>query len=148
RAIRHRVCRADVAVDCRSRPGCLEHEEGSETGGTDCGPRLQPRANAWEPAPPPEFALFYSAFLAWRQANGWDNQMADHLPELFRSAGLAEVDSRIQDEVVQRGNPDFVEQSTLWSDVIGNIGEQLAQTGFCNALQLHEARQSYDAWVK
>ena len=33
--------------------------------------------NAWEPAPPPAFEAFYSAFLAWWQANGWDDEMAD-----------------------------------------------------------------------
>ena len=34
---------------------------------------------------------FYEAFLAWRAANQWDNEMADHLPELFTAAGLTEI---------------------------------------------------------
>ena len=45
-------------------------------------------SNVWEPDPPGEFKLFYNAFLAWRQTNRWDNEMANHLPDLFRSAGL------------------------------------------------------------
>src|SRR5581483_10387464 len=31
--------------------------------------------NDWDPDPPREFRQFYAAFLAWRQANGWDNAM-------------------------------------------------------------------------
>ena len=44
--------------------------------------------NEWDPDPPGEFNLFYDAFLAWRHRNRWDNEMADHLPDLFRSAGV------------------------------------------------------------
>lgn len=105
-------------------------------------------ANAWFPDPPPEFQLFYSAFLAWRQANGWDNQMADHLPELLRSAGLADVESSLQDEVVERGEPDFAERSALWSEVIEKVGEQIAKAGFCTEFQLEGARRRYDSWAK
>jgi SAM-dependent methyltransferase len=104
--------------------------------------------NAWEPTPPSPFGLFYRAFLSWRQANGWDNEMADHLPQLFRATGLAEVEVSIQDEVIERGKPDFAERSRLWSDVIDNVGEQLAMAGYCTSTQLEEARQSYDDWVK
>src|SRR5262249_39580324 len=66
-------------------------------------------SNRWEPDPPPAFRVFYNAFLAWRNANRWDNEMADHLPELFRSAGLVAVKSCVQDEVARRGEPEFVE---------------------------------------
>ena len=52
--------------------------------------------NQWDPEPPPEFRVFYDAFLAWRQANGWDNEMAGHLIGLFRSAGLARSRTRLQ----------------------------------------------------
>src|SRR5437763_1221574 len=40
-------------------------------------------ANAWAPEPPRTFRVFYRAFLDWRRANGWDNEMASHLPALF-----------------------------------------------------------------
>jgi SAM-dependent methyltransferase len=103
--------------------------------------------NAWEPDPPREFQRFYSAFLAWRHANSWDNQMADHLPGLLRSAGLTEVESRVQDEVVERGEPGFAERTALWSEVIGNVGGQLAAAGFCTELEWDEARECYLAWA-
>ncbi len=104
--------------------------------------------NEWEPDPPAEFKIFYRAFLGWRQANHWDNEMGDRLPELFRSAGLVDVESHIQDEVVGRGEPEFVERTALWSEVIENVGEQIAKVGLCTESQLREAQGCYNSWLK
>jgi SAM-dependent methyltransferase len=104
--------------------------------------------NDWKPDPPLEFSRFYGAFLAWRQTNQWDNEMADRLPELFRSAGLLDVESHVQDEVVGRGEPEFAERTALWSEVIENVGEQIARAGLCTVSQLREARGCYESWVK
>jgi SAM-dependent methyltransferase len=105
-------------------------------------------SNEWEPDPPGEFKLFYNAFLAWRSTNGWDNEMADHLPDLFRSAGLLEVKSHMQDEVVEHGAPDFAERTTLWSEVIESLGGNLVTAGFHTKHQLEEARECYDSWAE
>ncbi|HEX4032685.1 MAG TPA: methyltransferase domain-containing protein [Terracidiphilus sp.] len=104
--------------------------------------------NQWEPEPPPEFRVCYDAFLAWRRANGWDNEMADHLPELFRSAGLASISSCAQDEVVKRGEPEFAWQSYLWTGTLQHVAEQLVAAGFCTEAQLQIAREVYDPWVR
>jgi hypothetical protein len=90
--------------------------------------------------------VFYRAFLAWRQANGWDNEIADHLPELFRSAGLVGIQSHIQDEVIQRGERDFDRRASLWSEVIQNVGEQISKAGFCTSSEAREAQEAYDCW--
>lgn len=105
-------------------------------------------SNEWEPDPPAEFKLFYNAFLAWRHTNAWDNEMADHLPELFRSAGLVDIKSHVQDEVVERGGPEFAERTALWSEVIENVGGQVMTAGFCTGIQLAEAQECYSAWTK
>ena len=52
--------------------------------------------NKWQPQPRPEFSRFYQAFLDWRRANQWDNEMADHLLALFRSAGLVSIAKRLR----------------------------------------------------
>jgi hypothetical protein len=104
--------------------------------------------NQWEPDPPPAFRRFYAAFLAWRESNHWDNRMADHLPELLRSAGLANVESHLQNEVTERGEPEFVERSALWSEVIDNVGAQIVSAKFCTPHEWEEARDTYRAWVK
>lgn len=104
--------------------------------------------NQWEPDPPPEFSFFYGAFLAWRQANGWDNEIAQHLPDLFRSAGLTSISTRAEDEVVKRGDPDFATRSFLWSGTIEHVTGQLIAAGFCTEGQLQEAHDKYDTWVR
>lgn len=102
----------------------------------------------WEPEPHEEFLRFYKAFLDWRRANCWDNEMVDRLPALFRAAGLVDVESHPQDEVVQRAAADFAERSVLWSQVIENVGDQIANAGFLDESELSAARVHYDAWVK
>lgn len=104
--------------------------------------------NQWKPEPPQEFRVCYDAFLAWRCANGWDNEMADHLPELFRSAGLASVSSCAQDEVVKRGEPEFAWQSYLWTGTLQHVAKQLVAAGFCTEVQLETARGIYESWVR
>src|SRR4051812_18099822 len=81
--------------------------------------------NMWAPDPPPEFARFYTAFLAWRAANGWDNAIADHLPATFESAGVVTVESVASDELVERGGPD------VWGAVIEGIGAQFYAEDDC-----------------
>jgi SAM-dependent methyltransferase len=103
--------------------------------------------NAWEPEPTDAFKLFYRAFLDWRRSNGWDNEMADHLPDLFRSAALVDIRSRVEDEVAERGAPDFAGRTALWCEVIESLGAQLAAAGFCTKVQLEEARASYSSWA-
>jgi SAM-dependent methyltransferase len=105
------------------------------------------RNNTWEPEPPEEFKVFYRAFLAWRSGNGCDNQIADHLPPLFESAGLINVASHGQDEVVERGAIDFGERAALWLEVIDNVGAQLVGAGFCTNDERERARTSYAPWV-
>jgi SAM-dependent methyltransferase len=104
--------------------------------------------NEWEPNPPGEFQAFYRAFLGWRDAHGWDNRMADHLPELFDSAGLVDIESHVQDEVAQRGDEAFAEQAALWPQVIENIGEQISRAGFFEESRLRETRDGYEVWSR
>ena len=103
--------------------------------------------NRWEPEPPPEFKAFYNAFLAWRQTNGWDNEMADHLPGLLRLAGLVSVQSREQDEVIKRGEPEFAKLSFLWVGTLESVAGQLIAAGLCTKVQLDEVRERYVSWV-
>jgi SAM-dependent methyltransferase len=105
-------------------------------------------ANEWSPEPPAEFREFYTAFLDWRKANLWDNRMADHLPELFQSAGLIEIESHVQDDIVERGDPDFDEQVKMWFWVIENVGAELTKAGFLTEAQLGAAGPCYDVWMQ
>jgi SAM-dependent methyltransferase len=88
------------------------------------------RANSWDPPPPSAFSRFYGAFLAWREANGWDNAMAEHLPGLFRDAGLQGVESFLDDELVQRGEPAFEPAANIWGHLAATVGPAVVQAGF------------------
>jgi len=102
--------------------------------------------NAWDPAPPPAFAAFYAVFLSWRAANGWDNEIADHLPALLAAAGLLDVRSENQDETTVHGDPGFDQKAGLWTEVIDNIGPTLVAAGACDAALLASARAAYETW--
>jgi len=102
--------------------------------------------NSWDPAPPPEFAAFYAAFLGWRQSHGWDNEVANHCPALFAAAGLRDVRTIVQDETSIRTDQDFAEKTGLWPEVIDNLGPTLQSAGVCDVSLLAAARQSYEAW--
>jgi SAM-dependent methyltransferase len=104
----------------------------------------------WEPEPPADFKRFYSAFLDWRTANHWDNRMAEHLPELFHSAGLTAVESRPCDEIVQRGEPDFFDAyaSGIWLYVIQTLGPQLVHGRFLEESERCRAEEDYARYVQ
>jgi SAM-dependent methyltransferase len=104
--------------------------------------------NSWEPAPPAAFTAFYSTFLSWRESNGWDNEVANHLPALLEEAGLQEVRSDGQDVTSMKGEADFDEKTALWTEVIDNIGPTLLDAKVCDTSRLDAARRSYEAWRK
>lgn len=105
--------------------------------------------NTWSPEPPGEFRKFWEAFLQWRAAQGWDNRMADHLPELFRAAGLVGIEVVRQDEVAVRGEADFAVRAGLWGEVMGgSVGAQLVAGEYLSAEELRAAREVFAAWVE
>ena len=104
--------------------------------------------NTWDPDPPPAFRRFYQAFLDWRKANGWDNRMAEHLPDLLRAAGITEVQVHIEDETAQRGDPDFFDTAGIWTHVIETIGPQVVAAGFLGESELREADAAARVWVR
>ncbi len=102
--------------------------------------------NRWQPAPPPEFLLFYQAFLDWRTAYGWDNLMADHLPSLLTANGFTNIEVHNQDEISERQHPDFATRAAIWSEVAESLGSKLVEENFLTASQLEGARAAYDAF--
>jgi SAM-dependent methyltransferase len=102
--------------------------------------------NAWDPAPPSEFAAFYRCFLAWREANGWDNRMASHLPAILAAVGVRDTTSEVADEITTRGDADFEERSRLWAEVVDGLGPALVQAKACDPALVRDARQAFEDW--
>jgi len=104
----------------------------------------------WEPEAPVDFRRFYQAFLDWRDANRWDNQMASHLTALFHSEGIVDVASHPSDELIRRGDPDFFDAyaSGIWLYVIQTVGPKLVQAGFLQENVRICAEEGYGVYVR
>jgi ubiquinone/menaquinone biosynthesis C-methylase UbiE len=116
----------------------------TKTGGRIVALDYNHQNNRWDPQPPAEFRRFYEALLAWREANGWDNLMAEHLPQLFRDAGMVDIHVYIDDETALRDEP----QANIWTNVIESIGPQLVTAGFLEASERDQAQQRYREWAR
>lgn len=145
----------DIVTSARALQWIAEHglavenmKQAAKRGGVVIVLDYNHTQNQWEPDPPADFRVCYDAFLAWRRENGWDNEMADHLPELFRSVGLVSVSSRAEDEVVKRGEPEFARQGYLWGGTLRHVAKQLIAADFCTEIQLESALEKYNSWVK
>lgn len=104
-------------------------------------------SSSWAPDPPSAFHRFYDAFLRWREAKGWINQMGDALPSLFRGAGLREIESSVEDEVTERGDPDWRESAAVMLHIVDTIGHNIVSDGFATEADRIAAEQSFSEWI-
>ncbi|CAM4045241.1 methyltransferase domain-containing protein [Cohnella lubricantis] len=102
----------------------------------------------WNPQPPASMLRFYSAYLAWRQDAGLDNAIADRLPELFREAGLDDVQVTPTHEIAKRGDPDFARRMAIWADTAASRGPQMARDGFIAKEAYELAEREYRHWIE
>lgn len=86
--------------------------------------------HSWVPEPPAEFRLFFAAFLAWRDAHRWDNDVTALLPGLLTAAGVRDIASTNTTQHVVRGDSAFDSAARIWPRVIETIGPTIATAGF------------------
>jgi ubiquinone/menaquinone biosynthesis C-methylase UbiE len=98
-------------------------------------------------APPSAWTRFYEAFLAWRAAGGLDNAIANRLPALFRTAGLADIESMAQITTVRAGDADFFRVAGLWRMVIESRGRQMVAAGYLTEPDREAALDAYTDWM-
>jgi SAM-dependent methyltransferase len=129
------VNRPQVAIEhmCRA----------AKTGGRVVALDYNHSDNSWHPEPPDAFLTFYSAFLRWRELNGWDNRIADALPAMFRACELREVEVWADDEITLRDSPEFTEAALIWAHVVNSLGPQLVTAGFLTEETRSQAEESY-----
>lgn len=100
----------------------------------------------WSPAPPKSMLDFYDAFLLWRKEAGFDNQIADNLPNIYKDLGLTDINIVAQHETSVRGE-DFEATTRIWSIVAETRGKQVVQDGYCSDELRLQAIAEYDAWI-
>jgi SAM-dependent methyltransferase len=101
----------------------------------------------WAPAPPESMRQFYQAFLHWRADAGMDNEIADHLPELFNSLGFTDVTVLPADEVYVKGEASFPDKAGIWTKVAELRGPQMVESGFLTEAQRLQVIAEYNEWV-
>lgn len=101
----------------------------------------------WTPAPPPAMQHFYDAFLRWRADAGMDNDMADHLPDIFTHLALHNIEALPADEVYNRIHPAFAEKAGIWSKVAILRGPQMVAAGFVTEAERLAAITEYNTWI-
>lgn len=99
------------------------------------------------PAPPYTMPAFHAAFLRWRARTGLDNEMGDHLREMFTSAGLCDVAEIPQLEIARRGEPDFEVRAGIWADTAAFHGPRMVEDGVVTELERAAAEADYRRWV-
>jgi len=106
------------------------------------------KAIEWQPQPPASMIRFYNAFLNWRSDAGMDNEIADHLPEYFKSLGFHSIEIFPANEVCQRKDEDFLHKIGIWSKVAELRGPQMVESGSISDNDRIKAIADYDTWMK
>lgn len=101
----------------------------------------------WLPAPPKSMLDFYAAFLGWRKDAGFDNEIAENLPNIYEHLGLTAINVVPQYETCVRNEEDFTAATRIWSIVAETRGKQIVKDGFCTEELRLQAIEEYDAWV-
>ena len=102
----------------------------------------------WDPEPPSAVGRFYDAFLQWREEAGMDNRLAEHLPAMFRSAGLIDIEASDEAEIAERDDEDFATRVALWPDVIATRGHQLVGDGVLSEAERSRAESEFRRWIE
>lgn len=101
----------------------------------------------FEPALPGSMRTFYDNFLKWRKDSGMDNQVADHLEQLFVTMGLRNISVVDRSETTHPGKPSFREELSIWQKVAELRGPQLVNDSYITEKERLLAIQDYAAWM-
>jgi len=99
------------------------------------------------PEIPSTMQAFHAAFLRWRAEAGLDNEIADHLAEMFTRAGLRDVVETPQLESTQRGDPDFHVRAGIWAETAAFHGLRMVDDGVLTEQERTAAEVDYRHWV-
>lgn len=101
----------------------------------------------FEPAVPGSMEHFYDAFLKWRQDSGMDNQIADHLEQMFRRIGLKDITVEDHSEISLPEKTSFHAELSIWQIVAETRGVQLVKDGYITESERQLAIDEYKDWM-
>lgn len=101
----------------------------------------------WTPQIPDSMAQFFDSFMSWRTQAGMYNRIADHLDQLFISAGLTKIKITDQSEITTRSDEDFSTHINVWSGVVSFKGAQMVEEGFITDFEREIAERDFNQWI-
>ncbi len=84
----------------------------------------------FRPEQPISLTQILDMYYAWKANAGMDNEIADHLEQIFLEVGLETVLVTPQHEITTRGEADFARKIALKTDIVASRGYQLVQQGY------------------
>jgi len=101
----------------------------------------------FDPELPASMKSFYTAFLKWRQDSGMDNQVVDHLEQLFKQIGLKNIQVEDQSEFTTPEKNSFHAELSIWQKVAETRGVQLVNDAYITEEERLSAIQAYGEWM-
>ncbi len=98
--------------------------------------------------PPASWIRFYRAFLAWREACGFDNAVGRRLPLLSEQAGLVDTTSTTAMTTVRAADADFFRVAGRWRMLIEGRGRQMVAAGHLRETERRGALDGYTGWMQ
>ncbi|GEM46995.1 methyltransferase domain-containing protein [Deinococcus cellulosilyticus] len=106
------------------------------------------RRITWTPELPESMQAYFSAYQAWRTAQGLNNQVADDLPDLLQELGCQDIQTLPSPEHTTRDHPLFEKRSGLWSPATSGRAMQVVQAGFFSEENRQQAEKDYRLWMQ
>jgi ubiquinone/menaquinone biosynthesis C-methylase UbiE len=101
----------------------------------------------WQPEPPASTLQFYEAFLTWRKDAGFENQVADKLPNMLSTAGYNNIQTENCSELYHKSEDDFISRIKIWSEVAESRGKQMVKDGYLSEEERINVIEEYNEWA-
>ena len=101
----------------------------------------------FEPEIPKSVQYFYDRFLQWRLDAGFDNEIADHLVDIFETLGLKNLQVESFNELSIKGSGHFENEIVLWKKVAETRGHQMVNDSYITEEERLQAAGDYQVWM-
>lgn len=98
--------------------------------------------------PSAAWTRFHDAFLAWRNACGFDNAVGLRLPILCEGAGLVDAVTTSTSTTVRADDTDFFRTAGRWRMLVESRGRQMVAAGYLSEAERRTALDAYTAWMQ
>ncbi len=106
------------------------------------------QAVVWNPPLPPSVQKYHGAYSRWRLDLGFNDAIGEHLPELFRKAGLVEILIVPVYKKVFPSDPHFDQVVANWLPHAGGWADQVVSSGYLDEGERQQAEHDFNLWLE